>query len=50
MYVQLLQEILLEQQQLEQLTEWANRSGVPIISNEEGADPASVYDGFKVQR
>ena len=32
----------------EQLTEWANRSGVPIISNEEGADPASVvYDGIQ---
>ena len=38
-------QILLEQQQL---TEWANRSGVPIISNEEGADPASVvYDGIQ---
>ena len=32
----------------EQLTEWANRSNVPIISNEEGADPASVvYDGIQ---
>ena len=32
----------------EQLTEWANRSDVPIISNEEGADPASVvYDGIQ---
>ncbi len=32
----------------EQLTEWAIRSGVPIISNEEGADPASVvYDGIQ---
>ena len=32
----------------EQLTEWANRAGVPIISNEEGADPASVvYDGIQ---
>ena len=32
----------------EQLTEWANRSNVPIISNEEGADPASVvYDGLQ---
>lgn len=32
----------------EQLTEWAKRSNVPIISNEEGADPASVvYDGIQ---
>ncbi|MFP5493271.1 signal recognition particle-docking protein FtsY [Parvimonas sp. G1641] len=32
----------------EQLTEWANRSNVPIITNEEGADPASVvYDGIQ---
>ena len=32
----------------EQLMEWANRSNVPIISNEEGADPASVvYDGIQ---
>lgn len=32
----------------EQLTEWANKSNVPIISNEEGADPASVvYDGIQ---
>ena len=32
----------------EQLMEWANRSNVPIITNEEGADPASVvYDGIQ---
>lgn len=32
----------------EQLTEWANRAGVPIVSNEEGADPASVvFDGIQ---
>lgn len=32
----------------EQLTEWANRSNVSIISNEEGVDPASVvYDGIQ---
>lgn len=33
---------------IEQLTEWANRSGVPIVSNAEGADPASVvFDGIQ---
>ena len=30
---------------IEQLTEWANRSGVEIISQQEGSDPAAVvYD------
>ncbi len=37
-----------EQQQLNSMTEWANRSGV-CISNEEGADPNLVYDGIQVQ-
>ena len=33
---------------IEQLTEWANRSEVPIVYNSEGADPASVvYDGIQ---
>lgn len=33
---------------IEQLTEWANRVDVPIVSNAEGADPASVvYDGIQ---
>lgn len=33
---------------IEQLTEWANRADVPIISNAEGADPASVvFDGIQ---
>lgn len=33
---------------IEQLTEWANRVDVPIISNSEGADPASVvFDGIQ---
>lgn len=27
---------------IEQLTEWANRAGVDIVSHQEGADPASV--------
>ncbi len=32
----------------EQLTEWANRSGVDIIKHQEGADPAAVaYDGLQ---
>ena len=32
---------------IEQLTEWANRADVDIVSQEEGADPASVvYDGI----
>ena len=26
----------------EQLTEWANRAGVPIISGQEGSDPGSI--------
>ena len=31
----------------EQLTEWANRAGVPIISGQEGSDPGSiVYDAI----
>lgn len=33
---------------IEQLTEWANRANVPIVSNKEGADPASVvFDGIQ---
>lgn len=33
---------------IEQLTEWANRADVPIVSNAEGADPASVvFDGIQ---
>ncbi|MDY3050914.1 MAG: signal recognition particle-docking protein FtsY [Parvimonas sp.] len=33
---------------IEQLTEWANRADVPIISTAEGADPASVvFDGIQ---
>ncbi|KNF08781.1 signal recognition particle receptor FtsY [Gottschalkia purinilytica] len=33
---------------IEQLDEWANRSGVEIISHQEGADPAAViYDGIQ---
>lgn len=33
---------------IEQLTEWANRADVPIVSNKEGADPASVvFDGIQ---
>lgn len=32
---------------IEQLTEWANRSGVDIISQQEGSDPAAViYDAL----
>ena len=32
---------------IEQLTEWANRAGVDIISQSEGSDPAAViYDAF----
>ncbi len=27
---------------IEQLTEWANRSGVGIIAQKEGSDPAAV--------
>lgn len=35
---------------IEQLTEWANRSNVDIISHQEGADPASViFDAIKSQ-
>lgn len=33
---------------IEQLEEWANRSGVDIVSHQEGADPAAViYDGIQ---
>lgn len=33
---------------IEQLTEWANRASVPIVSNKEGVDPASVvFDGIQ---
>ena len=36
---------------IEQLTEWANRSGVDIISQSEGSDPAAViYDAISVGR
>ena len=36
---------------IEQLTEWANRSGVDIISQSEGADPAAViYDAISAGR
>lgn len=32
---------------IEQLTEWANRAGVPIIAQKEGSDPAAViYDAI----
>ena len=32
---------------IEQLTEWANRAGVPIIEQKEGSDPAAViYDAI----
>ncbi len=33
---------------IEQLEEWANRSGVEIVSHQEGSDPAAViYDGIQ---
>lgn len=36
---------------IEQLTEWANRSGVDIISQSEGSDPAAViYDAISAGR
>lgn len=36
---------------IEQLTEWANRSKVDIISHEEGSDPASVvFDGVSAMK
>ncbi len=36
---------------IEQLTEWANRSGADIISSKEGADPASViYDAAQAAK
>ncbi len=36
---------------MEQLTEWANRSGVDIISQSEGSDPAAViYDAISAGR
>ena len=35
----------------EQLTEWANRAGVDIISGQEGADPAAVvYDAIQAAK
>ena len=35
----------------EQLTEWANRAGVEIISGQEGSDPAAVvYDAIQASR
>lgn len=35
----------------EQLTEWANRAGVDIISGQEGSDPAAVvYDAIQASR
>ena len=35
----------------EQLTEWANRAGVDIISSQEGADPAAVvYDAIQAAK
>ena len=36
---------------IEQLTEWANRSGVDIISQQEGSDPAAViYDAVQAAK
>ncbi|MGF0039273.1 signal recognition particle-docking protein FtsY [Peptoniphilaceae bacterium SGI.131] len=36
---------------IEQLTEWANRAGVDIVSHSEGADPASVvFDAISSQK
>lgn len=36
---------------IEQLTEWANRSGVDIISQQEGSDPAAViYDALQAAK
>ncbi|MDY3051798.1 MAG: signal recognition particle-docking protein FtsY [Ndongobacter sp.] len=36
---------------IEQLTEWSERAGVPIIRKEEGADPASVvYDAISAAK
>lgn len=36
---------------IEQLTEWANRSNVEIVSKNEGADPASVvFEAINVQK
>lgn len=36
---------------IEQLTEWANRAGVDIISQQEGSDPAAViYDALAATR
>ena len=36
---------------IEQLTEWANRSGVDIIAQQEGSDPAAViYDALQAAK
>lgn len=36
---------------IEQLTEWANRSGVDIVAHSEGADPAAViFDGIQAAK
>ena len=36
---------------IEQLTEWSNRSGVEIISHQEGSDPAAViYDSIQAAK
>ena len=36
---------------IEQLTEWANRAGVELISGQEGGDPAAVvYDAVNAAK